>query len=84
MHLLPSDHFKVSTAPNFEHYECKFTIHLPVGKRVALRILKMKNETLETSEVSCTGAKASSLLICHSSSFFLVLVFNLLILFQLQ
>ena len=62
MHLLPSDHFKVSTAPNFEHYECKFTIHLPVGKRVALRILKMKNETLEIIEVSCTWEKVRLLL----------------------
>ena len=58
MHLLPSDNFQVSTANNIEHYECKFTIHLPVGKRVALRIVKLKNETLETVEVSCASASA--------------------------
>ena len=51
MYLLPSDHFQVAIGNNFEHFECKFTIHLPVGKRVDLRMWKLKNETSETIKV---------------------------------
>ena len=49
---MPSDNFQVSIAPNFEHYECKFTVHLPVGKRVDLRIWKLQNETSEIIKAS--------------------------------
>ena len=54
MYLLPSDNFEVTTAPNIDHYECKFTIHLPVGKRVDLRIWNHMNETVEIIKVKST------------------------------
>ena len=54
---MPSDNFQVSIAPNFEHYECTFTVHLPVGKRVDLKIWKLKNETSEIIKASWIKVK---------------------------